>query len=175
MKKIILINGLIAGVIVASLMDASVIIIKDFHEFGMVIGYLSMLIAFSFVYIGVKKYRDNELGGVIKFGRAFTVGFGIALIASIIYVINWEVYMYLTNYTFMAEYSQIYIEGLRAKGKAAAEIAKAQAEMATMIEAYKNPIYRMGMTLTEILPIGIIVSLIIAWVVRNPKGKAKAA
>ena len=175
MRKIILINGLISGAIIATLMTLSILFIKDHGIVGMVVGYLSMLIAFSFIYVGVKQYRDNELGGVIKFGRAFLVGLCIATIGALIYVINWEVYMYFTNYTFMTEYSASFIEGLRAKGEAAAEIAKAQAEMAPMIEAYKNPIYRMGMTLTEILPVGLVVSLIVAWVIRTPKGKTKAA
>lgn len=169
MKKIIAVYGLIAGIIVAGLMDFSNLFIKDHGMLGMAIGYTSMLIAFSFIYVGVKKYRDTELGGVIKFGRAFVVGLGIAIIGAIIYVINWEAYMYITNYTFMAEYSQSYIEGLRAKGTAAAEIVKAQAEMTTMIEAYKNPLYRIMFTLSEILPVGLIVSLIVAWVVRYPK------
>ena len=172
MKKTILTYGLIAGVIVAALMDTSILFIKDHGIVGMVFGYASMLIAFSFIYVGVKKYRDNELGGVIKFGRAFLVGIGIAAIGALIYVINWEVYMYFTNYTFMTEYSASYIDGLRAKGMAAAEIAKAEAEMAPMIEAYKNPLYRMMFTLSEILPVGLVVSLIVAWVVRAPKGRA---
>jgi|APTNR8051073442_1049403.scaffolds.fasta_scaffold01609_9 hypothetical protein len=174
MKKVILTYGLIAGVIVAGLMDASILLVKDHGQLGMVIGYLSMLIAFSFIYVGVKKYRDNELGGVIKYGHAFLVGLGIASIGALIYIINWEVYMYFTNYTFMEEYSKSAIEAARAKGMAAAEIAKYQAEMAPMIEAYKSPFYRMLFTSSEILPVGLVVSLIVAGVVRMPKGRAKA-
>lgn len=169
MFKSILKYGIIAGFIVAGLMDASIIIIKDYHELGMVIGYTSMLVAFSFIFIGVKKYRDSELGGIIKFGHAFLVGLGIAGIGTIIYVINWEIYMYFTKYTFMAEYSANYIESLTAKGMAASEIVKAKAELAKMIEAYKNPIYRMLFTISEILPVGLVVSLICAFILKNPK------
>ncbi|KAF0117553.1 MAG: hypothetical protein FD163_2395 [Hyphomonadaceae bacterium] len=169
MRKIIITYGLIAGAIIATLMFGIITLIKDHGLVSMAVTYLAMLVAFSFVYVGVKKYRETELGGVIKFGRAFMVGFGIAAIGSLIYVLAWEVYMYFTNYTFMAEYSASYIEGLRAKGTAAAEIAKAQAEMAEMSESYKNPIFRMLMTSAEIGPVGLLVSLIVAWVVRMPK------
>lgn len=172
MKKIILTYGLIAGVIVAALINTSIFFIKDHGAVGMAFGFASMLIAFSFIYVGVKKYRDNELGGVIKFGRAFLVGLGIAFIGALIYVINWEVYMYFTNYTYMAEYSAGYLEGLKAKGMAAAEIAAAEAKIGKMVEDYKNPLFRMLYTLSEIFPVGLIVSLIVAWVVKAPKGKA---
>lgn len=169
MFKSILKNGIIAGLIVACLMDVSIIFIKDYHELGMVIGYASMLIAFSFIFIGIKNYRDTQLGGIIKFGHAFLIGLGIAVIGTIIYVINWEIYMYFTKYTFMAEYSANYIEGLKAKGVAANEILKAKAELDKMIVAYKNPIYRMLFTISEILPVGLVVSLICAFILKNPK------
>lgn len=172
MKKTILTYGLIAGVIVAALMDASVLMIKDYHELGMVIGYTSMLIAFSFIYVGVKKYRDNDLGGVIKFGHAFMMGLAIALIGSLIYIINWEIYMYFTKYTFMEEYAKSAIDTARAKGMPAAEIAAYQAQMGEMTEQYKNPIYRMLFTFAEIVPVGFVVSLIVAWNLRFPKAKA---
>lgn len=172
MRKIILIYGLISGVIVASIMTITMASGVHGGTMGMILGYLSMLIAFSFVFVGVKKYRDNDLGGVIKFGHAFVVGIAIALIGALIYVLNWEVYMYFTNYTFMEEYTKSAIEAARAKGMPAAEIAAYQAQMSEMTEQYKNPIYRMLFTFSEIAPVGFVVSLIVAWNLRFPKVKS---
>jgi len=51
----------------------------------MVVGYLSMLIAFFTIYVAVKTYRDKYNNGTVSFGKALI----IALIASTMYVIAW--------------------------------------------------------------------------------------
>src|SRR5882757_4740329 len=88
MKKNIIIYGLIAGIVVSVLMLFSVSNINDFN-IGLFVGYTSMLIAFSFVFVGIKNYRDKYNAGVISFGKAFKIGIMIVLIASTIYVVAW--------------------------------------------------------------------------------------
>ena len=68
MKKNIIIYGLIAGIVVSFLMLFSVSNIIDFN-IGLFIGYTSMLIAFSFVFVGIRNYRDKYNKGVISFGK----------------------------------------------------------------------------------------------------------
>ena len=77
MKKIVLIYGLIAGVIVGAMM----MITMPLYESGTLkfdngewLGYTTMVIALSMVFFGVKSYRDNHLGGSITFGNALKVG-----------------------------------------------------------------------------------------------------
>ena len=106
MKKNIIIYGLIAGVVVAIPMlfvtnsianDQGVV---DFDK-GMLIGYASMLIAFSLVFVGIRNYRDKYLGGTITFGKAFKTGFYIVLISSTIYVITWliDFFFFIPEFT----------------------------------------------------------------------------
>ena len=45
-----------------------------------VLTYLVMLVALSMVFVGIKQYRDQALGGVIKFGPALLVGLGISAV-----------------------------------------------------------------------------------------------
>jgi len=167
MGRIIAVYGAIAGVIVIIGMYSSILFIADHGTLGMVAGYLSMLAAMIFVFVGVKRYRDVNLGGVIGFGKAFGVGLGIAGVASLFYVLSWEVYMWQTGGTFMAEYMASMVEDMRAAGKPAAEIAKFSAEMNAMAEQYRNPLFRMALTFTEILPVGLLVSLIAAALLRK--------
>jgi Protein of unknown function (DUF4199) len=131
------------------------------------VGYLTMLISLSMVFVGVKQYRDIEKGGVIRFWPAFGVGIGIACIAALFYVLTWEVYMYQTNYTFMDVYVGKSVEALKAASKPAAEVAKFEAEMAAFKVQYANPIYRMVITFTEIAPVGLIVALVSAALLRK--------
>src|ERR1044072_2199572 len=110
MKNTIIIYGLIAGVIVSTLMLYSVNSLShgegNFdYDRSLLIGYASMLIAFSLVFVGIRNYRDKHNQGVISFGKAFKIGIMIVLIASTIYVLAWLVdYFYFTP-DFLKKYS----------------------------------------------------------------------
>lgn len=165
MTRIVVVYGAIAGAVIIA---SSALTISLGVE-PLWAGYAIMLAAFSLIFIGIKRYRDAELGGVIRFPAALGVGLGIALIASVIYVAGWELYMYLTNYTFFDTYAKSAIAAKRASGASAADIAKLTAEMTAMGQQYAQPLYRMVMTLFEILPVGVIVALIAAALLRNSK------
>ena len=167
MGRIIAVYGAIAGVIVIIGMFISITFVADHGAMGMVAGYLSMLVALLFVFIGVKRYRDVNLGGVIGCWKAFGVGLGIGRVAALFYVLGWEVYMWQTGGTFMTDYIAQSVEDMRAAGKPAAEIAKFSAEMSVMAEQYKNPLFRMALTLTEIFPVALLVSLVSAALLRR--------
>src|ERR1051326_5276887 len=96
MKKIVLVCGLIAGLIVSSLMVITIAACYNNPNFqsNMVLGYASMILSFSAIFVGIKMFRDKYNGGVITFGRAFTIGLFITLIASTIYVLAWLVDYY---------------------------------------------------------------------------------
>jgi hypothetical protein len=169
MGRIIAVYGAIGGIIVAIGMLAGITFVSDHGSLGMVVGYLTMLVALSMVFVGVKRYRDTALGGVIRFLPALWIGLGIALVASLFYVVAWEIYMYATNYTFLDEYVASAIRGMQAAGKPAADIAKFSTEMGALKVQYANPLFRMVMTLAEIAPVGLVVSLLSAAVLRNSR------
>ena len=137
------------------------------------IGYLIQIIGFSVIFVAVKKYRDQELGGIITFGSAFKLGLGISLIASVVYVIVWEMYLNITDYAFISEYADALLEEAKAEGKSVEEIAalKTQTEMA--VENYGNPFFRLAITLIEVFPTGILLSLIAALVFRTKQNDNK--
>jgi hypothetical protein len=134
------------------------------------LGYLVMILALSVIFVGIKRYRDEERGGVIRFGQAFLVGLGITAVASVIYVIGWEINLALTDYAFMDQYAASLIEAKAAAGANAAELEALVAEMARTKEQYANPLFRVPITLLEIFPVGLLVSLIAAAVLRTRGG-----
>jgi hypothetical protein len=168
MQRIILVYGLIAGTVELALLALSMGLASDHGMLGMVLGYLSMLIALSLVFVGVRKYRDEHTGGVIGFWKAFGVGLGIAAIAALFYVLGWELYMWATDNRFMAEYMASALREKQASGASAAEIAAFKAEMDGFVEMYRNPALRMLMTLSEIAPVALLVPLISALLLRRP-------
>lgn len=169
MQRLILTYGAIAGTIELALLALSMGLVGDHGNMGMVLGYLSMLIALSLVFVGVKRFRDELQGGVIRFWKALAVGLGIAGIAALFYVLGWEVYTWATDNRFMAEYMASALAQKQAAGATAAELARYKAEMAEFAEMYKNPAIRMLMTLSEIAPVALLASLISAALLRNPR------
>jgi len=167
MRRIIAVYGLIAGVIVIVGWNIGMAFLPEGGTAGMIAGYLSMLVATSFVFIGVKRYRDTELGGVIRFWPAFGLGLGISAIAALAYVLSWEVYMWKTDYSFMSNYIASYLQDLKASGASAEEIARQSAEMQAFAKQYEQPLFRMLITLSEFAPVGLLASLISAALLRN--------
>lgn len=172
MKKTVLICGLIAGLISTSLYIGLMLLGKagdiDFEN-GMLYGYTLMILAFSLIFVGTKITRDKYNGGVISFGKAFRVGLYITLVASTVYVAVWLVDYYLFIPDFFEKYSAYMLKSLKASGASQAEIAGQTAKMASMGEMYKNPVFVILLTYVEILPVGLLVSLISAWVLKKKK------
>lgn len=169
MTRVILVYGCIAGIVLVASLGVAVVIGQSHDIAGMAFGYLTMLIALSMVFVGVKRYRDDQLGGVIRFGTAFLLGLGISLVASAFYVLGWEAYMASTDYSFAEKYAAAMLEAQREAGASAEEIAAARTQMDGFVSLYANPLYRMAMTFTELAPIALLVTLVSALLLRNPR------
>jgi hypothetical protein len=170
MRKIILTFGLIAGAILAGML----LITLPFHDTigfdtGAVIGYTTMVLAFLLIFFGVRSYRDNVAGGSVTFGRAFGVGAGIALVASICYVITWEAIYFRMGDAYTAKYTTHVIEKARASGATDAELAKQKAELDAFAVKYRNPLFNAAITFLEPLPIALVVALASAAIVSRQK------
>lgn len=173
MKKNVIICGVIGGLITTVMMiiTTTITLKKGAIDHGAIYGYTSMILAFSLIFVGVKNVRDGYNSGVISFAKAFKIGFYIALIASTIYVISWlfDYYFFLPD--FAEQYSVTVLQKLKASGASAAELAKKTAEMASFSKMYKNPLFNVLLTYMEILPVGLIVSLISALVLKRKIAK----
>ena len=169
MTRYALIYGAIAGAIAATVLTVGIASDLSNHTTSLWFGYLVMLVALSLIFVGIKRYRDVECGGVIRFGRAFLLGLGIAAVAGLIYALVWESYLQISGYDFMADYTRSVLKNMQAEGASPAAIQAKAAEMNAMAESYKNPLFRIAMTFIEIFPVGILVALVSAGLLRNPK------
>ncbi len=170
MLKIIFIYGIISGAIVIGTMIFGLLSSGGQGFFASeYFGYLMMLIALSMIFVGIKRYRDLELGGVIKFLPALGLGLAIAAIAGLIYVCVWEIYLFSTDYVFIDDFTSVMIEAKKAEGLSGAALDKLVTEMDDMKANYAKPYIRLPMTFMEIFPVGLIISLLSAALLRNPK------
>ena len=176
MKKIVLTFGLISGVIASVLMLGTVSFIDRIgFDRGLIVGYTAIVLSFLLVFFGIRSYRENVGGGYISFGRAFTVGILIALISSVIYVLTWEFEYQTWFHDFPEKYTNYVIETARASGSSPEEVARQSAEMNSMWESYRgNVLIRAAYTFLEPFPVGLLITLISAAVLRKRR-KAEPA
>ena len=175
MQKTILVCGLIAGLISCSFFIGLMIIGQASnmnYDQGAVIGYSLMILAFSLIFVATKIIRDRDLGGSISFGRAFRIGLYISLIATAVYVIVWLIDLYKFNPDFAQKYSDMVLKKLHNSGAKATEIAAQTAQMNQMVTMYRNPLFVILLTAAEILPVGLLVSVISALLMKRKKTSA---
>ena len=173
MKRIVLVYGLIGGLIIFTLMTLNLLFVHNF-DYGEVLGYSTMVIALSTVFIAIKQQRDKQLNGTINFGKAFLTGLYISLITSAFYVIGWM----LISTVIMPDFCDKMVAAMATKMKAdkslnPAELVKKLKQVNDMKEMLKNPFVSSGIAFMEIFPVGLLITIISALLLkRKPREQA---
>lgn len=177
MKKIVIVCGLISGSIVAIMMVTMIAACYRNADFegNVFLGYATMLIAFSLIFVGIKNYRDKYNNGVISFGKAFKIGLFISLIAGTVYVVVWLVDYYLFVPDFMDKYTTYVLKQATADGASQLELNSKATEMEDFKQMYKSPLMVVLFTYFEILPVGLVVTLISALLLKRKEKQLQPA
>lgn len=168
MKKIVLTFGLISGVMISVLMDGSLLLAsKTGSGHSMTLGYTMMVASFLLVYFGIRSYRDNVLNGQISFGRAFACGVLITAVTCACYVLTWEIVYLSFMPHFMDGYFAAQVHHVQTSGLDAATTAAKVAAIRHSQQLYQNPFVNMAYTLIEPLPVGVVLTLVSAALLRR--------
>lgn len=169
MLRTILTYGTAAGLIVgvASFLTFTVLPGHLPTGLGMALGYTTMLVALSTIVLAVKRTRDVQPGGVIGFWPALAIGLGITVVASLFYAVAWELALVVNGGP--DAFINGYIAQRRAEGGDPAALAGEIRQMEAMRAGYRDPLVRVPLTLTEIAPVGVLVALVTAGLLRNPR------
>lgn len=165
MKKNVLIFGLILGTILCINMIVVINMMYTNPDFKSndLLGYTAMVVIFSLIFFGVRNYRNKVLDGVISFRKAFKTGLLIALVASTLYVVVWLFYYYLFVPDFIDKYTAHVLHQYTIESERAAKAV----EMANFKEMYSNPLFVVLITYSEVLPIGLIITLISSLILKK--------
>jgi hypothetical protein len=164
MTKIVLTFGLIAGVMISVLMGGSLLLAnKTGTTLSLVLGYTNIVASFLLIYFGIRSYRNNMLGGQIFFGRAFACGILITLITTVCYVAMWEVLYFKFIPHVMDSYFAAQIHKVQSSGLDSA----ATAAQIAAIQHSQNPFVNMAYTFIEPFPVGLLITLISAALLRR--------
>ena len=168
MKKTVLTFGLISGAVSAATMLATIPFTDAIGwEKGEILGYTMIVLSALMVFFGVRSYRENVGGGRLTFGRGFAVGILITLISSACYVATWEVIYYKLMPGFAEKYAAHMVERAKASGASQQQIEKKEREAQQFKQMYDNPAINVALTFTEVFPIGLVVALISAGILRK--------
>ena len=168
MTRTILTFGTISGFLCALLMVATVPFADRIgFDRSMIVGYTTMVASFMLVYFGIRSYRDNIGTGQITFARAFVIGIGITTITCIFYVATWEILYFNFLPGFIEKYSAHVVEKARAAGESPAALQAKLENMKRTSELYNNLFFNAAITFIEPFPVGLLMTLISAGVLRR--------
>ncbi|HMP98823.1 MAG TPA: DUF4199 domain-containing protein [Cyclobacteriaceae bacterium] len=165
MKKNVLIYGLVLGLVLCIpwLIMVNMLYSNPDFKSNDLLGYAILLVIYSLLFIGIRNYRNKESGGIISFGKAFKVGAYITLVAASVYVMLWLFFYYL----FVPDFMEVFTQHMLYQCTTEAELADKTKEMETYSKMYENPLFVILLTYAEVIPIGLVVSLVSALILKK--------
>ncbi len=167
MRNTIFKFGLFSGLF-SSLMMVATLPLEDRIGFDRAefLGYTILVLSFLLVFLGIRSYRIHA-GNHITFVRAFAVGISITLISSVFYVITWEILYFNFLHDFMDKYGAYMITKMKASGASPAAIQAQMQQLKNYKQMYENPLLNAAFTFIEPFPVGFVITLISALVLRR--------
>lgn len=168
MKKTILTYGLISGIISSALMGATVPFLHKLGgNTGYIFGYTAIILSFLLVYFGIRSYRDNVGNGHITFAKAFAIGISITLISCLFYVVTWEIIYFNFMPHSMDSYFASAADRIKSSGASPDTIQAKLADLEKSKRLYSNPLYNAALTFLEPFPVGLVITLVSAAILRR--------
>ena len=168
MKKTVLTFGLIAGAICAVMMLITIpVSTRIGFDKGEIIGYTTIILSALLVFFGIRSYRENVAGGRLTFLRGLAVGILITLVSNSCYVATWELIYYKLMPDFGDKYAAHMVDRAKASGASQQKIDEIQRQAQQFKELYRNPFINIAYTYLEVFPIGLVVALLSAAILRK--------
>ena len=133
-----------------------------------IFGYLAIFTSLTFVFFGIKHFRDQINNGIVTFGKALGIGLAISAIAGLTIGLLDIIYVTLINPNFATEYIQYTLEGMK-ETLTAAEFEIQKAKIVDEMEFFSNPIFSGFFMFTIVFTFGIIISLISSLILQRKK------
>ena len=168
MRKIVLTYGLIAGILSAVMMVATLPFLEKLGGLnGYIVGYTAILLAALLIFFGIRSYRENVGEGKVTFGRAFAVGILICLISCAFYVATWEILYFGVMPDLGDKMVASMVETAKAEASSPVEEAAAVQRAHDMKRQLDNPVVSAAFVFIEPFPVGLLVTVISAAILRR--------
>ncbi|MCB0456400.1 MAG: DUF4199 domain-containing protein [Flavobacteriaceae bacterium] len=131
-----------------------------------ILGYTSMLVSLSFVFFGIKYYRDKENGGTVSFGKALLIGVLISAITGIGVGIMDYIYTTVINPNFAEEYLATSLEMMQQQ-LPAQEFETQKALLEQQMKDYGGSGFMAFIMFATVVLMGLIISVISALILQR--------
>jgi hypothetical protein len=139
-----------------------------------IVGYTTIVASFLLVFFGIRSYRAQH-GGTLGFWRGLSVGLLITIISSSCYVATWQLVSRRFAPDFIDKYQAHLMAKAKTEGATQAELDAKAVEMEQFKKLYANPFLNIAFTFLEPFPVGVLVSLLSAAILRRKPGAGLAA
>jgi uncharacterized protein DUF4199 len=169
MKKAILRYGLFGAASICILFLLSWYIGENLsYSVQEIIGYVSIVVSLSFVFFGIRHFRDKINDGTVSFGKALLLGLAISLITALAFGILDVIYIKYIDPNFTEEYYARSLEKLE-DTLPAAEFEIERVKMESEKELFMSPVMSFILMSMIVFVIGFIISLLSAMVLQRKK------
>ncbi len=122
-------------------------------------GYASIFASLSFIFFGIKHFRDQMNEGIVSFKNALLIGLAISAIVGLTIGILDVVYVIWINPDFTSQYLEFTLEGMK-NTLSPEEFVIEKAALIKQMELFDNPIFSGLLMFVLVFAIGIIISII---------------
>ncbi|SFZ90533.1 Protein of unknown function [Flaviramulus basaltis] len=149
--------GLIAGLIIFL---SSILFGKGLsYSTQEILGYVSMVACLSFVFFGIKHYRDHVNEGTISIGKAIVIGVLISALVGVGVGIADYIYTTLINPDFANEYLETSLKTME-NTLSSQEFQAKKVELKQQMEDYGGSGFMAFLMFFTVVLIGFVISLI---------------
>lgn len=134
-------------------------------------GYAAILLSLSFVYFGIRYYRDHENNGQLTFIQGLKIGLLITVFPSLLFGIFDDIYILFLNPDFYEDYAKYEIAQV-GKNLSPEQAAIQLKEMKKQMDLYANPVVNFLLMFFTVFIIGLIISIISAFVLKRKTSNA---
>lgn len=167
MKTTILKFGLCGGIASIILFGLALLVFKDLsYTLQEVMGYASMILALSFVFFGIKHFRDQKNNGKVTFQKAFLIGIAIAIFTGLGTAIMDYIYTSYINPDFAQEYLASSIESMK-ETLSSDEFQAKKIELEKQMEQYGSPGFMAFIMFATVVLLGLVITLISSLVLQK--------
>lgn len=160
MKKTVIRFGLLSFV-VTSILFLIMLVVGQGLSFNTqaVLGYATIVISLSFVFFGIKHYRDKENNGTISFGKALALGMLITLFVGLGFAVIDFIYTAYINPDFLEQYTTYSLTELE-KTFSGEELIAAKEKLKSDMESMGSSSFMAFIMFVTVTLIGFIISLV---------------
>jgi hypothetical protein len=131
-----------------------------------IVGYTAMIVSLSFIFFGIKHYRDNVNNGLLSLGKAILIGLLISIFVGIGVGIIDYIYTTVINPEFATEYLNNSLETMQSTlSPEKFEIEKAK--LTEQMEAYGGSGFMAFIMFITVVMIGFVISLISGFILQR--------